>query len=352
MLDVLRGYMFYKLIQKIEGEHFGRSEYSPMIFDYTKPDARVCIKKSDSDGINAVIMETSFCRQPKIKNEDVFLKIKSGFYSDKENIKELIEKLKEKLNRENGKNHSYTLPYHIMPDSFHEYCSGIIGELSSLSSRTYKAIRWVQGIEGSNHPFKDRSIQWSIDNFEWYDFPSSLSGELKIKNGLYSSSEFLESVTKIVQSGESEPLAHELLREAYSIKSLHPRSALLISVSAAEAAIKRCIVLLEPENKWLIENTASPDIITLYRSYIHETLLKTSKLSSLNLPTDTILKPLKSIVQMRNKLAHGGECNIKVDTLGDKFRVISNLLWVIDLYTGNEWASRHIDDDVKNEMGI
>jgi len=344
--------MFYKLTQEIEGGHFGKSEYSLMVFKYENPDVYVCIKSEKKDDINGVFVEASVCRKPKKKVEEIFFKLKNGFYSKDENIRGLVEELRIKLKRESNGQYDYTLPYHILPEYFHTYCRGVVKELVSFSSRTYKTIRWVQGIEGSNHPFKQIAIQWSFDNTEWHDFPSWLSGDVSIKGGLYSSPEFLESVTRIVQSGESEPLAHELLREAYSIKFLYPRSALLISVSAAEAAIKRCITFLNPETKWLIENAASPDIITLYRDYIHATLLKTDELRSLNIPRETILVPLRKIIHMRNILAHGGMCSIKEDELGEKFRVISNLLWIIDLYMGNEWASRHIDDEVKNEMGI
>lgn len=344
--------MYYKLIQEIGGEHFGRPEYSPILFEYEKPVVNVCIRNKEKDDGNGVVIETKLSKDPKKKIQDEFTKWKSGFYLDDENIKYLVEDLKSKLRQENEGGWGYTLPYDILPEYFRSYCLGVVSELTSYSSRTYKTIRWIQGIGGSNHPFSKIEYKWSFDEVEWFDFPSWLSGELNVKGGLYSSPKLIASVTKIVQSGGSEPLSHELLREAYSIKFLNPRSALLIAVSAAEAAIKRCIIFFKPETQWLIENTASPDIITLYRDYIHGILIRGEENQSVSIPQKTILDPLRKIIGMRNKLAHGGTCSINENDLVKKFRVISNLLWVIDLHTGNEWASNHIDSEVKKEMGI
>lgn len=344
--------MYYKLTQEIGGEHFGRAEYSPMLFGYDKPEVNVCIRNSEKNAGSVVVIKTEFVRTPKKKIEDEFSKLKSGFYSNDENIKHLVADLRSKLEQKSENGLGYTLPYDILPEYFRSYCSGIVNELKSYSSRTYKTIRWVQGREGSNHPFNNTELKWSFDEVEWFDFPSWLSCELSIKGGLYSSPKLITSVTKIVQSGGSEPLSHELLREAYGIISFYPRSALLIAVSAAEAATKRCIIYFRNETQWLIENTASPDIITLYRDYIHGTLIKDDKSQSINLPNNTILNPLRKIIHMRNKLAHGGTCSINEDELVKKLHVISNLLWVIDLHMGYEWASKHIDSEVKKEMGI
>lgn len=344
--------MYFKLTQEIDGEHFGRPKDSPMVFEYENPKVNVCIKKEQRENNEAIIIETRITKCLKKNNKKIFVRLKDGFYSNDENTKELVRELREKSSRENNGLYDINLPYDLLPESFNSYCQGIRNDLFSFSSRTYKTIRWAANIEGSNHPYKNTKLQWSFDNTEWNDFPSKLSGEVRIKHGRYSSPELMEFVTSIVQSGGSEPLAQELLREADSIMSSYPRSALLIAVSAAESAIKQCIIYFQPDTRWLIENTASPDIITLFRDYIHNILLKKSGRGDLSIPKSTILDPLKKSIQMRNILVHGGVCNIDSDGLKSSLSVIKNLLLVLDLYSGNEWAARYIDIEVKIEMGI
>lgn len=344
--------MFYKCTSEIVKEHFGRPEYSPMIFEYEQPLVSVSIKNEVKEGANFVTIEALISKEPKNKIEEVFRKLQEGFYSNEENIKELVESLKNRLHGDDANRFRYTLPYDILPDYFRSYCDEITSTLLSFSSKTYKTIRWMQNIEGSNKPFKNTKLEWSFDAQKWTNFPDQISGELSIKVGLYSSPKFIELVKGFVQSGESEPLGHELLREAGSIKSNYPKSALLIAVSAAETAIKKCITFFKPETCWLIENTASPDIIKLYRDYIHAEILKDTKYKSLNLPNETILKPLRNIIYMRNIIAHGGVCNINGDKVSDYLHTIKNLLWLIDLFLGYEWAVDNIDDEIKLELGL
>jgi len=114
----------------------------------------------------------------------------------------------------------------------------------------------------------------------------------------------------------------------------------------------QCITSLQPETKWLIENSASPNILKLFREYIPTLSLKVDSDFDLVIPTESILKPLQKSIQMRNIISHGGQCKVKVEQLKIAFDTIKNLLWVIDFFMGNKWAIRHLDDHVKKEMRI
>jgi hypothetical protein len=59
------------------------------------------------------------------------------------------------------------------------------------------------------------------------------------------------------------PLGQELLREAWRNLFVHPRSALVIGMAAAETGLKALIVDLVPENSWLIQEVQSPPIVKL-----------------------------------------------------------------------------------------
>lgn len=342
--------MFHRIVQEISGEHFGRPEYNPMVFEYENPNVTVCIRSEPKEEKGLVIIESSIRRSPNGKIKEIFERLAGGYYQDETKTAPLVESLKSLLKRDGDGSWGYTLPHDILPGYFHSFCDGVIKDLKSYCSRTYKTIRWLDGIEGPNHPFKNTKIQWSLDSSEWFNFPGKLYCEFGLKGGLYSSPKFIKKVTNIVQSGGSEPLYHELLREARSIKSLHSRSSLLIAVSATEAGVKQTITTLQPQTKWLIENAPSPDVIKLYRDYIHGKLLPDRK--EIDIPKNTILEPLRKLIQMRNILAHGGSCNIDKNCLNDSLRVVENFLWILDYHQGNTWASKYIDEDVKDEMGI
>lgn len=342
--------MYFKLTQEIAGEYFGKPEYSPMLFEFSKPSVNVCIKTERQKESNVVVIETTMQREPKKNVKKVFVELSEDYYSDPNNTKKLIEDLKERIKREDIS--GYTLPHDILPSYFLEYCDSVRRDLYSFSSRTYKSIRWVDNLKGDNNPFVNNKLLWSFENSVWNEFNGELFIDLGIKKGLYSSEKFIGVVTDIVQSGNSEPLGHELLREAYSIRTSFPRSALLIAVSAAETGIKQCITSLQPETKWLIENSASPNILKLFREYIPTLSLKVDSDFDLVIPTESILKPLQKSIQMRNIISHGGQCKVKVEQLKIAFDTIKNLLWVIDFFMGNKWAIRHLDDHVKKEMRI
>lgn len=341
--------MFFKLTQNIRDEHFGKPEYSPMIFEYSQPTIVVCFKNVDGKTKNSVLVETTLERSPNKKTEKVFRNIYEEFYSKPENKNPLVEKLKER-NKINGIS-EYSLPYDILPDYFLDFCDGVRRDLRSFSSRTYNSMRWVDNIKGSNSPYSNSNLIWSFDGIVWKEFVGRLVGEVRLYPGLYSSEKYLKLVKETVQLGNSEPLGHELLREAASLKNEYPRSSMLIAISAAETAIKQCIVALQPETKWLIENMASPDILKLFREYIPKIAIKQSR-KQLSVPTNTVLSPLRKSIQIRNLISHGGTCNLKESNVTSTLRVIKNFLYILDYYMGNEWAIEHLDKDVKLEMRV
>lgn len=319
-----------------------------MLFHFSKPRANVCIRNLSEEQSDVVINEADFQRNAKQNIKGIFEDLRDGYYSDPDNTKGLLEKLKQKNRDITG----YSLPHDILPSNFINYCDNMSNDLRAISLRTYKAIRWVDNISGNNTPFTNSKLQWSFDNYEWHDFVGKFTATISIRSGLYSSDEFIDEITNIIHSGNSEPLGHELLREAYSLKSSFPRSALLIAVSAAETAIKQCITSLQPETKWLVENAPSPNILKLFREYIPKLSLIIDVNYKYSMPTESILKPLEKTIQMRNIVAHGGQCKINGERLEQAFDVIKNLLWVIDSIMGNKWAIQHLNEYVTKEMNL
>jgi len=336
--------MYFKLIHEIGSEFFDKRN-SPMVFEYKKPTVFVSIRSIKKANLGVVI-ETITQREPKPKVKKVFIDLQDGFYSNPRNTAKIVEDMKEGIDSE--KKYGYTLPYDVLPKYFIEYYESISRDLFSYSSRTYNTIRWVEDIEGTNNPFINNKLLWSFDENNWIEFPEKFSVEIRARRGLYTSQKSL--VSDIVQSGNSEPLYHELLREAHSLRVVFPRSALLIAISAAETGVKQCIARLQPETEWLLENTPSPNIIKLIRDYIPKLPLKIDPELNFSIPQETVLKPLEKAIQMRNKVAHGGKCKIKQEALKTLFNAIKNLLWILDFYAGNEWAVKHVGEEARTEI--
>jgi hypothetical protein len=69
--------------------------------------------------------------------------------------------------------------------------------------------------------------------------------------------EITDYVSTVVANGGDEPLARQILREAWAQKSASPRSALVLAIAAAEVGFKQCVSQLVPEARWLVEEIPS-----------------------------------------------------------------------------------------------
>jgi hypothetical protein len=340
--------MYFRLVSEIGSAFFGRKKYSPMVFEYDKPKITVTIKTQASTtklpNPQIVICEASCQRHPKEKVVQIFYELLKGIYDKSEKANKGVKELEEKLRR--GAISGYSLPHDLLPDYFNAFCAEISKELLSYSSRTYRVLRWVENIDGSNLHFVSSKTSWSFDCEHWNKFPGMFSGEIGIQHGLYSSARINKLVSSVVQSGNSEPLGHELLREALDLRSSYPRSALLIGITAAETGVKECVTVLQTETEWLVQNLPSPDILKIIREYIPK-LVKNKTGDNLYFPKETILDPLKKGIQMRNIVAHGGSSSVTPEHLSDIFSAVKDLLWLLDYYSGHCWALQHVSEETK-----
>lgn len=345
--------MIFKSINEIKEAFFGREEHSPMAFDYQ---GCTVVFKSNSNkktphdkGKRSVICETTLRQKANDKIKSIFGEMAEGVYKDSEKADSLISELKSKMDK--GEISGYNLPFDILPDRMQDYLNNVSDELHSYASRTYRSLRWYSGLEGSVNPFSNKKKSWSFDGNDWHHFPSTYSIELSVKAGIRDSEELQETVKSIVEMGNSEPLANELYLEALSLKNTYPRSALLIAIAAAETGVKQFIVNIHPDTKWIIENMPSPDILKLLREYIPKLPVKNKIQEEIEFPK-TVMKPLKKGIQMRNIVAHGGNCSLTTENLKVTLKSVRQLLWLLDYYSGYDWALKHLNQEVNDELNL
>jgi hypothetical protein len=159
-------------------------------------------------------------------------------------------------------------------------------------------------------------------------------------------------VTELWNSGAEEPLSHELLREAKTLASTSPRSALLTLATALEVGAKTYISQVAPQTAWLIQNLPSPPVFRLFRNYLpalHAEIGRT------DIDWWDKLKPqfveCQRLFEDRNSLTHAGHAEVTADEISDYLKTASTLLYALDILQGHEWAKERIGYKVPTELG-
>lgn len=175
--------------------------------------------------------------------------------------------------------------------------------------------------------------------------PQDLTVRLDEPVGVDPRPEALEIVSTVWASGYDEPLGHGLIREALDIAAQHPRSALLIGVSALETGLKEYIRFRIPNSEILFEYLPSPPALSLTNDVI-PALHKALGVDAQGFTVEaTDIKFLKKWVSQRNQVAHGTKRTVKVDELIGFLKFVRILLYKLDVCRGHEWAQALTSDD-------
>jgi hypothetical protein len=158
-------------------------------------------------------------------------------------------------------------------------------------------------------------MSWSFDQKFWHPAPSDNSVRRVPKLSLKPNLEAHQFVVNTVGAGDTEPVDHELLREAWNQMDTNPRSALLIGIAAAELAMKRCISELVPAADWLAMNLPTPPLDKLLREYLPVLPVRCSFGGQVKPPPESVLQILRKGVTIRNGIAHKGNPSPPYETL-------------------------------------
>jgi hypothetical protein len=153
--------------------------------------------------------------------------------------------------------------------------------------RAIRLLMWRRGINAEYTIPSRREAFWSIDGEHWQQF--SLFS-FKIVRGMpwkggQVPAEVLTDVGKLVESGQDEPLAYGLLRDAWSRRSESRGISLVLAISAAEIGIKYCVSVLVPGAGWL-KRTNIPILLNHYLRLVRENA--TPEARTLVLPDEVV----------------------------------------------------------------
>lgn len=245
------------------------------------------------------------------------------------------------------------LPLSEFPQHFRSFVQGVNRELHDFANRTSATLRWRCNVDfGPHNPLSGAFLQWSTDPTAWHTAPIDTHVHGEVRYPLRASARMLSDVLGIVKNGGSEPLHHNLFREAWEQRLTNPRSALVIGIGAVEVAVKRCIGTLVPDAEWLAINAPAPRIGRILREYLPKLAPRCAIEGKVKPPPKSILKPLEDGVLARNRVIHAGARTPPFEELEEILVAVRELLWLLDFYTGFEWAFDFLSTRTKSELRI
>lgn len=221
--------------------------------------------------------------------------------------------------------------------------------LYNCLKRALRTLMWRRGIRFDYTFGSYRNAYWSINSEQWNSF--SVVARLKIVPGMpwstkQVSSEVISEVSGFVERGEDEPLAHQVLREAWTEKSRSTRSALVLAVSAAEIGFSRCVVVLMPTNLRISSHGPLHKRIQAHLPLLN---VRWKLQGKTLLPPASLVDEIRLGVRLRNQVVHSGRETVhetEIDQVDRTLRAVSNLLWILDFYQGCKWAIENVRPEV------
>jgi hypothetical protein len=221
----------------------------------------------------------------------------------------------------------------------------ILGELRTLLRSTIDLFRWRNGLaDGPTNAAQNVQAFYSGDGKRWLEI--SLARSVVITVGIASKTTLTdvppEEIVRMVEAGDREPVAHQLLREAWELRRSNPRSALAIGIAAAEIGVKDLIVSLIPDAQWLVKETPSPPVVKILREYLPMLPVRGRLKEKTLKPPSELITLIKKGIEYRNGLVHAGASLPDWKELDSILRAVNDLLWVCALYAGAGWAGSYI----------
>jgi hypothetical protein len=216
----------------------------------------------------------------------------------------------------------------------------IAKQLTTTLMQAFRVLRWRMGLSGSHYPFNPVGFFWATPAVTplWIliPIPGTVSASASLVPRV--TPELGQEVVELVAKGHEEPLAHAMLREAWTEHTSNPRSALVLGVAAAEVGLKHCVAALAPETRWLLEETQAPQIAKMLKDYLPKLSDRAQRK-----PVPTSLRTaLDKMATARNHLVHRGDMERDWQQLKSDLSAVQDVLYMFDYYQGEDWALERI----------
>jgi hypothetical protein len=214
-----------------------------------------------------------------------------------------------------------------------------------------RALRWRLAAGGPHPPLGgSKGPEWSTDGAAWKRLPSDISARIRAISHPRVGSQARIDVERLATTGPTEPIAHELLREAEDNAGRNSRSSLVLAVAAIETGIKAYVSDVAPAAGWLAFEAPSPPVLKMLCDYLPS--LPTPKGGRIGKPPRRIRALVSAAVDARNKVAHKGRSEGAFERLDELLDTARDLLYALDYFRGQAWAAEHLNDQAKKDWGL
>lgn len=244
----------------------------------------------------------------------------------------------------------WVVPLEVLPEPFRSFAEDVRRELLDYTRRTAHVLRWRGGRPGPHNPVSTRTFDWSFDGQLWRPMPTSIEAYVEVLSSWDVPDKVHHDVMQWVQESATEPLGHELYREAWEERHGNPRSSLIVGIAAAEVGFKQCVGTLVPDARWLVDNIPSPPLVRMLRDYLPLLPAKCTIRGRVLPPPTAIIDLLEKGVNLRNRAAHAGAATFDYETLEEVLLAVRDLLWILDYYRGFHWALDHVSQEVRKAL--
>lgn len=254
-----------------------------------------------------------------------------------------------------------SIPFELYPPDVQLLWRSAYQQLKAAQGRFLRLLRWMQDVDSPHDYYSSPPLLY------WRCAGDTASGDHKLAvgpevernpggvdirgvRGIVWNDTQAAALQSLLDAGATEPLAHELLREARLLADTGSlRSALLMAATAVETGVKEHIGRLRPHTSWLLQNIPSPPVHKILRDYVREMHVSSSLIRDWN-----VLKPLwngcDKLAQARNATTHTG-AGIPDAAVDQYLELASDVLYVLDALAGQEWAQRRVSSKVRTALG-
>jgi hypothetical protein len=246
----------------------------------------------------------------------------------------------------------YLLRRYFCPSDIINMIEFAESDLSTKTDRFLKLLRWRQNFNAPGEVIRHSTLYWGVDGEKYHHTPREGDphhfDEVDAMYGIHWDDNYISELEDLWSINElNEPLGHSLFREAVTLASVSPLSAILILVAALETAVKTHISHIAPETAWLMEKLQSPPVFNILKDYIPDIYQIQGKKIEFWDKIRPSIKRIQKIIKIRNKVAHTGKIPPEGGLNRDDFRLISDILYILDVLEGHEWAKTMVSNDLR-----
>ena len=228
----------------------------------------------------------------------------------------------------------------------------IEAEHRQLAERTLTWLRWRLCLPGGHAAVVglQKGVVWEASDGAHGEIPRRFAMRISSLPLHRPTDGILLELRESAPGVTSEPLRHELLREATEQLARNPRSALVMGIAALEVGTKEFIEGRLPDAGWLVQEIPTPPVVRM----IEEFLLILAKSGGLRVlpPPGRMLQRLRSGVKARNRVTHTKGEPLAYPKLDERLADFRDVLYLLDYVGGRAWAIDHVRGETRAAMGL